>query len=77
LSAWKIHERIAKASEIRTPTAAGSHIVEARITNITGPATSAAKNPAVAVSGLSLSIMVPVFHEPSTSTPAPTVTAAR
>ena len=77
MSAWKIHERIANASEIRMPTELGNHIEDANTTNITGPAMSAPKKPAVAVSGFSLSIMAPAFHEPSTSTQAPTVTATK
>ena len=43
LSAWKIHERIANASEIRMPTAPGSHIAENSMTNSTGPAISEAE----------------------------------
>ena len=75
-SAWKIQLRIASASEIRMPTELGIHIVEASTTNMIGPAISVPNTPAVARSGLSLSIMRPVCHEPITSTHAPTVTAA-
>src|SRR5690349_18808505 len=77
LSAWKIQERIANASEIRTPTELGIHIADASITNMTGPAISRLNMPAVAMSEFSLNIMLLVCHEPSTSTHAPTITAAR
>ena len=77
MSAWKIHERIANASEIRMPTELGIHMVEAITANIIGPATVRRRLRLLPVSGSGLSIMLPVFHEPSTSTPAPTITAVR
>src|SRR3954470_13049142 len=77
LSAWKIQERMADPSQKREPTDLGLHMLEATTTTMTGPAMSAPKKPAAAVSGFWLSIMLPVCHEPRTSTHAPTVTAAR
>src|SRR6267154_2506305 len=77
LSAWKIHERIAKASDSRIPIEAGNHIEPSNMKNRTGPAMSAPNRPAVAASGLSLSINVPAFHEPNRITHDPASTAAR
>jgi hypothetical protein len=45
LSAWKIHERIANASEITTPIAPGSHITENSMMNMTGPAIAKPSTP--------------------------------
>src|SRR3954468_21054212 len=76
-SAWKIQERMANASEIRMPTELGIHMEEASTTTMIGPAINAPNTPATAISGSWLSIMLPVCHEPSTSTQAPTITAVR
>ena len=77
LSAWKIHERIAKASEIRMPIAPGSHITEKIITNRTGPATTNPNNATGSVSGLLLISVSAKRQEPNTITHDPTMTAAR
>jgi hypothetical protein len=73
LAAWKIQERMAKASEISTPMAAGSHITLSSVTSSTGAANTKPKIANACASGSAAADAS--FQEPNTITSVPITTA--